>query len=123
MKNPEDDVKAIMQKYIDGTYKGDIDLLRQCFHPKAVMNGYLNNQMVLGDPEPFFQEIANNPSMVESWVPYKGEIASIDVLGNIASVTIKETGFAGVMKFTNYFHLIKVEGEWKIMSKTFTTEN
>jgi hypothetical protein len=120
---PENDVKARMQKYIDGTYNGDADMLRQCFYPQAVMNGYLNNEMVLRDPEPFFQEIANNPSMVESGVPYKGEIASIDVVGNIASTTVKETGFTGVMKFTKYFHLIKVEGEWKIISKIFTTEN
>ena len=86
------------------------------------MNGYLNDQLVLGDPEPFFLEIENNPSMAEGGAPYQGEITSVDVAGNVASVTVKETGFAGTMSFTDYFHLIKVDDEWKIFSKTFTTE-
>ena len=115
-------VCEVVQKYIDGTHQGDVSALRECFHSKAVMNGYLNDQLLLGDPEPFFQEIGNNPSMAEGGAPYKGEITSVDVVGNVASVTLKETGFAGTMRFTDYFHLIKVDDEWKIFSKTFTTE-
>lgn len=124
MANTEKDaVCAVVQKYIDGTYQGNVSALRECFHSKAVMNGYLNDQLLLGDPEPFFQEIENNPSMAEGGAPYQGKIASVDVVGSIASVTIKETGFAGTMSFTDYFHLIKVANEWKIFSKTFTTED
>jgi hypothetical protein len=123
MANTEQDaVREVVQKYIDGTYQGDVSVLRECFHSKAVMNGYLNDQLLLGDPEPFFQDIGNNPSMAEGGAPYKGEITSVDVVGNVASVTLKETGFAGGMSFTDYFHLIKVDDAWKILSKTFTTE-
>jgi hypothetical protein len=123
MVNTEKDlVREVLQKYIDGTYQGDVTALRGCFHSKAVMNGYLNDQLLLGDPEPFFQEIGNNPSMAEGGAPYKGEIVSIDVVGNVASATIKETGFGGSMAFTDYFHLLKEGGQWKIISKTFTTE-
>ena len=117
----KDAVCEVVQKYIDGTYQGDVSALRECFHSKAVMNGYLNDQLLLGDPEPFFQEIGSNPSMAEGGAPYKGEIASVDVAGNVASVTVKETGFAGSMSFTDFFHLIKIDDEWKIFSKTFTT--
>lgn len=123
MANSEKDaVCEVVQKYIDGTYQGDVSALRECFHSTAVMNGYLNDQLLLGDPEPFFQEMENNPSMAEGGAPYKGEIASLDVVGSVASVTVKETGFAGTMSFTDYFHLIKVDDAWKIFSKTFTTE-
>jgi hypothetical protein len=118
----KDAVCEVVQKYIDGTFQGDVSALRECFHSKAVMNGYLNDQLLLGDPEPFFQEMGNNPSMAEGGAPYKGDIISVDVIGHIASVTVKETGFAGSMSFTDYFHLIKVDDEWKIFSKTFTTE-
>ena len=123
MENKEKDaVCEVVQKYIDGTYQGDVSALRECFHSKAVMNGYLNDQLVLGDPEPFFLEIENNPSMAEGGAPYQGEIASVDVAGNVASITVKETGFASTMSYTDYFHLIKVDEKWKIFSKTFTTE-
>ena len=123
MENLEKEaVYKVIQQYIDGTYRGDSKALRVCFHPKAVMNGYLNDQLLLGDPEPFFQDIEKKPSMAEGGAPYEGEMTSIDVVGNIASVTVKETGFGGSMKFTDYFHLLKEKGQWKIISKTFTTE-
>ncbi len=123
MANSEEEaVRKVVQQYVDGTYQGDVKALRDCFHPKAVMNGYLQDQLLVGGPEPFFENIENNPSMAEAGAPYKGEITFVDVVGNVASVTIKETGFGGDMAFTDYFHLLKEQGEWKIISKTFTTE-
>jgi ketosteroid isomerase-like protein len=115
-------VREVVQQYIDGTYQGDVKALRDCFHPKAVMNGYLGDQLLVGGPEPFFKNMEKAPSMAEGGVPYQGKITSLDVVGNVASVTIKETGFGGAMDFTDYFHLLKDEGKWKIISKTFTTE-
>ena len=86
------------------------------------MNGYLNDKLITGGPEPFFEDISSMPSMAESGAPYKSTITSVEIVGNVASVTLKETDFAGSMKFTDLFHLIKVNDEWKIVSKTFTTE-
>jgi hypothetical protein len=117
-----DAVRGVIEQYIDGTFNGDGKALRACFHPNAVMNGYFQGQLLLGGPEPFFEQIENNPSMADGGAPYKGEITAIDVAGDIASVTLKETGFAGAMNFTDYFHLLKTEGEWKITSKTFISE-
>lgn len=121
----EQAVREVVQQYIDGTYQGDSVALRNCFHQKAVMNGYLQDQLLLGSPEPFFENIEKNPSMAETDAKYEAEITHVEVAGNIASVTLKEigleTGF-GTMAFTDYFHLIKEQDGWKILSKTFTTE-
>lgn len=125
MKSTDPEIEAVrktVQQYIDGSYSGDVDKLRTVFHPKALMSGYLQGQLLIGDPEPFFANIEKNPSMSETGVPYKAEIESINVAGQVASVTLVETGFFGAMNFTNYFHLLKDEGEWKIISKTFTSE-
>lgn len=121
-KSEEQAVRRVIQQYIDGTYQGDVKSLRDCFHPKAVMNGYLQEQLLIGGPEPFFENMGNAPSMAKAGAPYKGEITFIDVVNNVASVTLKETGFGGDMDFTDYFHLLKEQGKWKIVSKTFTTE-
>ena len=115
-------VQNVIQQYINGTYHGDVEKLRRCFHENALMSGYLGDQMMISGPEPFFEDISKNPPMSEAGAPYNGEITSIEITGNTANVTVKETGFAGTLNFTNYFHLMKVEDEWKIMSKTFTTE-
>ncbi|MEW5725566.1 MAG: nuclear transport factor 2 family protein [Thermodesulfobacteriota bacterium] len=118
----QESVREVVQRYIDGTFNGDAGVIRKCFHPQAVMNGYLGDQLFLGGPEPFFQQIENSPSMSQAGAPYQAEITSLDLVGRVASATVKETGFAGEMNFTNYFHLIKDEGQWKIISKLFTTE-
>jgi len=123
MSNLEEQaVRKVVQQYIDGTYQGDVKALRDCFHSEAVMNGYFMDQLAIGSPESFFEHIENNPSMAEAGAPYKAEITFVDVVGNVASVIIKETGFAGTMAFTDYFHLIKEQSGWKIFSKTYTTE-
>jgi hypothetical protein len=118
----EQAVRNVVQQYVDGTYKGDAAALRACFHAQAVMNGYLQDQLLLGSPEPFFENIESQPPMVETDAPYSAEITQVDVTGNVASVTLRETGYASTIAFTNYFHLIKQQDEWKILSKTFTTE-
>ena len=118
----EDQVRSVVEKYIDGTYTGDAQKLRDCFHADAVMNGYLNDKLFLGGPEPFFEDMQNNPSMESAGAPYKAEITDVEVVGDVASATLKETGFAGKFAFTDFFHLLKQDGEWKITSKTFTTE-
>jgi hypothetical protein len=114
-------VRQVVQQYIDGSYSGNVDTLRKVFHSKALMAGYLQEQLVIGTPEPFFADIEKHPSMAENGTSYKAEIKSVDVTGQIASVILAETGFFGTMSFTDYFHLLKEHGEWKIISKTFTS--
>lgn len=125
MTRIESEVEAVrqaIQRYIDGSYSGSVDTLRKVFHPKALMAGYLQRQLVIGTPEPFFADIEKHPSMAKSGTPYKAEIKSVEVAGQIATVILVETGFFGVMNFTDYFHLLKEHGEWKIISKTFTSK-
>jgi hypothetical protein len=121
-KSEVEEVRHVIQQYIDGSYSGDVGALRKVFHPKALMAGYLQGKLLIGTPEPFFADIEKHPSMAESGAPFKTKIKSIDVAGQIASVTLVETGFFGTMSFTDYFHLLKEHGEWKIISKTFTSK-
>ena len=120
-KKDEEAVTAVVQKYIDATYRGDVEALRQCFHTEAAMSGYLGSERLQGGPEPFFQAIGENPPMATAGAPYVGKIASLEVVGRVASARIEETGFAGDLSFTDWFHLIEDNGEWKIVSKAFTT--
>lgn len=114
-------VRKVMEQYMSGTFEGDVEGLKACFHPRAVMNGYLGDKLLIGTPEPFFQDMGSNPSMASGGLPYKGEIVSLEVQEAVASVTLKEEGFPDDMAFVDYFHLINDGGAWKIISKTFTT--
>ncbi len=85
------------------------------------MAGYLGDELMVGTPEPFFSDLGGHPSMAESGAPYKAAIEDVHVAGRIASARVEESGFFEATSFVNYFHLLKAEGEWKIVSKAFQT--
>lgn len=115
------EVLKVVNEYIDATYKANIEDLENSFHEKARMAGYLGEELVLGSPEHFINDIKSNPSMESTNAPYKVDIKSINVMERVASVVVLERGFFGEIVIETYFHLIKIDGEWKIISKTFTT--
>ena len=117
MKRRLDDlaaVRTIMDTYVRGS-AGDVGLLRSIFHPDALMNGYFQGNLGIGSPEPFFQLVAAmDPETKDSG--YHAQIESIDVVGDVATAKLVETGFMG-SNFVDFFQLIRVDGEWKIISK------
>lgn len=114
-------VKAVIENYMNGTYQADIEKLKGVFHEKAAMNGYLGPDCLLADPSGFIADIAGSPSMASNNDPYQAEIESIRIEGNVASVIVSETGFRGEGTLVDFFHLIKIDGQWYIISKLFTT--
>lgn len=114
-------VRKCVEAYIDGTFCADIEELKNCFAPEAVMNGYLDGQMLMGTPEPFFEDMASAPSMKETACAYHAEITHLFVMGSIASAIVEETGFRGTVSMETHFQLMKINDEWKIVSKLFTT--
>ncbi|MBL8269233.1 nuclear transport factor 2 family protein [Steroidobacter sp.] len=114
-----DAVRATIQRYLDGTRTGNLELVKQTFHPEAKMCGYLQGRLLVGGPEPFYDAVSNAPSPVKSGEPYEAKLSKLEIAGPAASVTVDEGPYLG-MHFTNYFHLLKVDGDWKIVSKTFS---
>jgi len=43
---------------------------------------------------------------------------AIDVVGTVASARVESDNWTG-HRFTDFFNLLKVDGEWKIMNKVF----
>jgi hypothetical protein len=114
-------VRAVMERYVEAVFKADVDTLRGLFHRVAVMSGYLGDTLLAGSPEPFLADVGSRPSMESAGAPYTAEILDVHASSLTASLRVDETGFFGVYSFVNYFHLLNVDGEWKIVSKTFQT--
>jgi Putative lumazine-binding len=112
-------VRAVMQQYVEAVYRADVATLQGLFHPAAVMSGYLGETLLAGSPEPFLVDVGGRPSMESTGAPYKADILDVHASSLTASLRVEETGFFGSLNFVNYFHLLNVDGEWKIVSKTF----
>lgn len=111
-------VRAVIEQYCEGARAGDLARVQATFHPDARMSGYLQGQAMVGTPEPFYDAVRNAPAPAKSGEPYRKEIVRIDVAGPIASVTLVEGPYLG-MHFTEFFHLLQLDGRWCIVSKTF----
>lgn len=112
-------VRRTMNLYIEGTKTGNVEKLKKVFHSKAIMSGNLmGKKMICGTTEPFYNDINGKTAQPE----YNAQIVKIDITVDIASTTLVETDLHGV-DFINYYHLQKIEGEWKIVSKLFTSVN
>ena len=124
----ESEVVAVIERYIEGYVNADLSVLRGAFADDAVMNGYVGDRLVAGTPEPFFRQVGSNPPLKSPGTgpaPDPGpnpayDIEHLSITNNAASAVLRETGF-GPHDFTDYMHLLKRDGVWKIVSKTFST--
>ena len=117
--NPETvRIAEVIELYTEGTYEGDGGKLRSVFHERAVMQGYLGDELITQSPAQFIEGM-ERLRMRDSGAEYWSSVVSVEVEGRVAAVTLAETGFPGGMSFTNYFHLIDDGTGWKIISKTF----
>jgi len=115
-----DDVTAartVIEEYVAACTARSVERLRAIFHQEARMSGYLMGQCLVGSPQPFYDAVAGAPAETGA---YRAQITDVAVTGQVASVTLEEQGFLG-LSFTDYFHLVRIDGRWWIVSKTFTT--
>ena len=104
--------RKVIEQYIDGTCNSDVAVLKTCFHSGVVMNGCFDGKLLLGTPEPFFQEIA---------VPIKAK----SPLSRLRKHRQRDSQGERVRRqhrLHQLFYLMDIEGRWQITSKTFITE-
>ena len=119
----EDDaaaVRGVIASYIDGYIHADEKTLRDVFAHDAAMNGYVGDRLVAGSPEPFIMRVSSEPPLSALGSDLNYDIEFLKVTGNAASVVLHEYDFGG-FNFIDHMHLIKRDGAWKIISKTFST--
>ena len=110
-----DDVRAVVQLYIDGA-NGDVAKLRQAFHPNAQMMGHIGPMDTYVPIEEFFKLVEAQPGLCGP--DYKATVRSIDVAGDAGVAVLVEHDYFGC-DFVDYFSVARISGEWKITNKTY----
>lgn len=114
-------IRQTVNKYGDGITTGDIELLRSAFHPKAMMYGCTGDSAMIVEIEGLFAYVAAQEAPVTTGEKHRCLITKIDVAGNAASVELVQEACYGV-NYTNYFQLLKIDGRWLIVSKSYNGE-
>ena len=113
-------IKATVDLYIDGLQTGNVEMLRTAFHPKAMMYGANAKAITVVEIESLYGFVASNDPPSKTGEPRQCFITAINYAGNAASVEMVEESAYG-NDYTNYFHLLKIDGRWLIVSKTYNT--
>lgn len=107
-------ITKVIEQYIAGARTGKGDDMKPAFHEDATIFGYIGAELFAGPiKELFAWNDGNGPA-----AKLKARIASIDVVGTVATVRLEIDDWTG-HQFTDLFTLLKVDGEWKIMNKVF----
>lgn len=112
--------KAALEKtllnYLEGGTDGDTTRLIAAFHPSASMK-FVDNKTGEFRDVPIATYLDNARKSAGKKSDRKTKILSYDIDGTAAQAKV-EIDF-GTGMFHDYFNLLKINGEWKIVSKIF----
>lgn len=115
-----EDVDAITEAvrlYLDGTARGDRAKLGEAFHADARMYGAIGDQRLDMPITEYVKVVADSPA--DAAGTFRARIVSIVQVGDAAIATVVEEGFWATVSFVDFLSLCRLEGRWRIVSKTF----
>jgi hypothetical protein len=114
-KSDEAAVRDTVQVYLHGLKFNDVESFKKAFYPEAKLF-FVKKNGELGQltQEQWYEGFKGSAGKEE-----QGElqVAALDVTGTVASVKVEED--YPTSHYTDYVSLLKLNGEWKIVSKVF----
>jgi Putative lumazine-binding len=108
-------VRAAIDHYFQGHATGDGAHFRKVFHPESKLFFIRDGKFASRTSEEYIGGATGKPPADEA--QRKRTIDWIDVAGDAAVVRI--TLAYPTVTFVDYMSLLKIDGEWKIVNKTF----
>ena len=111
-------IEEVVGKYIEGGRAADSSIMKPAFHENAQMSGPAEDGAFSGPIQALYDFVDSN-----------GPATDLDM--RIVSITVSDERAASVVlhadpwhgkNFTDHFHLLKIDGTWKIMSKMYSEQ-
>jgi hypothetical protein len=111
-------VRATIENYFRGHATGDGEYFKRAFHTDARLFWIRDGKLTTRTSAEYIAG-ANGKAPADE-PERKRRIESIDITGNaaVAKVTLDYP----TVRFTDYMSMLKIDGEWKIINKTFYAE-
>ncbi len=119
--NEADAVRIPLENYLKAHATGDPAFARAAFHSEGTMLWIRDGKYSSENFDAFIKRaFTGKPAADEAQRAEHRKIESIDVSGNAANAKIILD--YPTVKFVDYMTLLKIDGEWKIVSKVFYAE-
>jgi hypothetical protein len=116
--NAQNQEKALLEKtiqtYFDGWMTGDTLKLGKAMHSSCNLKNIKDDQVLIIDRKNYLSRFKLRPKLANS----EGRIVEINFTGNIASAKCEIETPERI--FTDYFNMMKLNGEWFIVDKIST---
>lgn len=106
-------IEETVNTYFDGMINHKAESFEQAFHPTAIMR-WNGEEYTEVNAIKALSDYVNSNSTVKT----KTSIVAINVVGDAANAHLELEYETFV--FIDFMHLMKIKGEWKIVSKTYT---
>lgn len=116
-ENSQNEIQKItetLMNYIEGTANGEPEKLKKAFHPDFNLYTILNDSLVVRSGEKYVSNVVEGKKSNRV-----GRIISIDYEKD-AAIAKAEILIPNWRVYTDYFLLMKYEGNWKIVQKSYT---
>ena len=114
-QSDEAGVRAAINQYLRGHATGSPDEMRKAFLPTAHIEGIRDGKFVSWTVDEYVSRFNGKPAADEA--SRRRRIDSVHLSGTAAMAGA--TLVHGTTTFTDYFVLLKVNGEWKIANKVY----
>jgi hypothetical protein len=113
------EIAEVLQRYFDGFYSSDVEMLQGVFHPNCHL--YNAAEGPLGDDamDVVYERVRNRTAPAAAGQKRRDRVLSIDKSGPESALAKVEIAI-GPRLYTDYLTLLRIEGRWRIISKTFT---
>lgn len=109
-------IEKTLNYYLDGGTNNDFETLKKAFHTTAIMRSSFEEYKEVNAIDFFEKAMKPGPKAKR-----KTSIAFINVNGNAACARLEIEYPKN--KFVDFMNLLKINGEWKIVSKIFYAED
>ena len=111
-----DEVRRVVELFLEGEATGDAGKLRAASHPDARMFGHVGGERYDLSIAEFAELAVKEPGDTGQ---HRARVVSVEQTGDAAVAVVVEEGYWGALSFTDYFQLARVGTEWKVVSKLF----
>ncbi|MDZ5633882.1 nuclear transport factor 2 family protein [Janthinobacterium sp. GMG1] len=111
-------IVAVLNQYNAGGAQADSSIMRPAFSGQATIFGVDGDDQLTGGPIEGLFEIID--SAFRPSPQARAAIVRVDIVGTAASARVDTDDISG-FRFTDFFNLLKVQGEWTIVSKIYHT--
>lgn len=118
MGNRFSKIEHLVERYYDGLYHCDTDILRSVFHDEAHYFTASSTKLVHYDMPAYMEAIENRLSPAERGDPYWISLDSISFAGDRTALATLRCVMLGNL-YTDFLSLIFIDNEWRIIAKTF----